>query len=116
MNAWAERGFDAWLWFEKDTSKLIGRGGLHNREIDGEEAVAIGYVLFSEFWNRGYATEIASACAEIAFEVLNLDRLFCSVEVTNKPSMRVIEKAGFIFLRDMSYVGEEHRLYTLFLK
>ena len=113
LNAWAERGFDAWLWFEKDSNKLIGRGGLYSREIDGEEAVAIGYVVLSEFWNKGYATEIASACADIAFEVLTLDKLFCSVEITNKPSLRVIEKAGFKFLKNISYVGESHDLYLL---
>ena len=112
LNAWAERGYDAWLWYEKDSNKLMGRGGLHHREIDEEDAVAIGYVLLPDFWNKGYATEIASACVEIAFEVIKLEKLFCSIEVSNKPSLRVIEKAGFKFMHNISFVGESHRLYS----
>jgi RimJ/RimL family protein N-acetyltransferase len=113
VKRWVRVGFDAWLWFEKESNQLIGRGGLHEREIDGVNNLAVGYMLFPEFWNKGYATEIATACVDVAFEVLVVDQVYCSAETTNKASLRVIEKAGFEFLKNISYMGESHNLYRV---
>ena len=65
------------------------------------------------FWHKGFATEIAKACVEIAFEVLHLDHIVCGALKTNTASQRVMEKAGFQYERDVMHAGMTNVLYCL---
>lgn len=113
LAGWEKNGFDAWLWFEKNSNKFVGRAGLRVLELEGERVIEVGYVLLPEFWNQGLASEMASASIEIAYEVLKLKEIVCFTSVTNKPSKRVMEKIGFKYDRNFVYLGEEHMLYRL---
>lgn len=113
LASWKKNGFDAWLWFKKNSNELVGRAGLRILELEGEQVIEVGYVLLPEFWNQGFASEMASASIEIAFEVLKLKEIVCFTSVTNKPSQRVMEKIGFKYDRNFVYLGEEHMLYRL---
>lgn len=113
LESWEKNGFDAWLWFEKKSNKLVGRAGLRILELEGKRVVEVGYVLLPEFWNKGFATEMATASVEVAFNVLKLDELVCFTSTTNKSSQRVMEKVGFKYERNFIYLDEEHMLYRL---
>jgi ribosomal-protein-alanine N-acetyltransferase len=113
LAGWEKNGFDVWLWFEKNSNKLVGRAGLRMLELQGEQVTEVGYALLPEFWNNGFATEIASASIEIAFEILKLNEIVCFTSVTNKSSQRVMEKSGFKYNRNFIYLDEEHMLYLL---
>lgn len=113
LSGWEKNGFDAWVWFERDTNKFVGRAGLRALEVDGENVVEIGYVLVPECWNKGYATEIAMAATEIALEVMRLQELVCLTQVTNKASQRVMEKVGFKYSKTFIYYNEPHLFYRL---
>lgn len=54
----------------------------------------IGYVLAHAHWGHGYATEIVLALVEAGFGQLGLERVVATIDVRNKRSMRVVEKAG----------------------
>jgi len=54
----------------------------------------IGYMLHSDTWGRGYASEVACALRDAAFRDLALERVIATVDVRNVASMRVLEKAG----------------------
>ncbi|KAK3417500.1 hypothetical protein EUGRSUZ_H03444 [Eucalyptus grandis] len=56
----------------------------------------LGYALASGYWGRGIATEAARAAVAEAFSARpELERVEAIVDVENKPSQRVLEKAGF---------------------
>ncbi len=113
LERWEKNGFGSWLWFEKKSKQFIGRAGLRCMELENRPIVEVGYVLLPLFWNQGFATEITSACIEIAFEQLMLKELVCFTLTTNKASQRVMEKVGFKFDHNFLYDGEPHVLYSL---
>ena len=81
------------LTFAIDDGQLVGAIGLR---VEAEHARAeIGYWIGVPFWGRGYATEAAAAVVRFGFEEQSLNRIFAQVFSRNRPSARVLEKAGF---------------------
>ncbi|KAL1197558.1 hypothetical protein V5N11_012134 [Cardamine amara subsp. amara] len=63
---------------------------------DGRCRAHLGYAVGREFWGRGIATAAVRMAMDQAFEDLPaVVRLQAVVEVENKASQRVLEKAGF---------------------
>jgi [ribosomal protein S5]-alanine N-acetyltransferase len=56
--------------------------------------VDLGYMLGTENWGKGYATEIARALVDAAFYDLRADRVISTVDIHNGASIRVLEKIG----------------------
>ena len=84
----------------KETNKVIGSLGIHNRDTlsYGDKAEIkreIGYVLSKDYWGKGIMPEAAKAAIQYAFEELNADVLWCGHFLINEQSQRVIEKTGF---------------------
>ncbi|MDZ7816844.1 MAG: GNAT family protein [Planctomycetota bacterium] len=97
---------------------VIGTCGLnvHKEPVNAHKA-SIGYVLASQFWNRGYATESCNALCEFAFKGLQLHKVFSKVEPDNQASIKVLEKLGFRregLLRHDAIVRGEWRNYLLY--
>jgi [ribosomal protein S5]-alanine N-acetyltransferase len=57
-----------------------------------KKTAALGYVLNSKFWGRGYATEAAQALARFAFEELGVDKLMATCDALNTSSESVMKK------------------------
>ncbi len=55
----------------------------------------IGYWLGVPYWGKGYATEVARAIIDYAFDVLGHRKLEAGARVSNPASRRVLEKCGF---------------------
>lgn len=88
-------GYGMWLVFEKETDRLIGRAGLEYRDYCEEGEVELGYVIDSDFWRQGYATEVCRAIIQYAANRLNMERIYCRVAPDNMASVRLLEKLGF---------------------
>jgi RimJ/RimL family protein N-acetyltransferase len=56
--------------------------------------VDLGYMLGSDRWGKGYATEIALALIDAAFFDLRAERVISTVDINNSASIRVLEKIG----------------------
>lgn len=56
----------------------------------------IGYWLGEPFWNRGNMTAVLKAVTEYAIDRFELLRVFALPFTTNFPSIRALEKAGYI--------------------
>lgn len=56
----------------------------------------IGYWLGEPFWNRGNMTAVLKAVTEYAIDRFELLRVFALPFTTNIPSIRALEKAGYI--------------------
>jgi RimJ/RimL family protein N-acetyltransferase len=77
---------------EREDGLLVGAVGLGlQREHDRAE---LGYWIGVPYWNRGYATEAASAVLRYAFETLGLHRVFAFHYTTNPASGRVLQRVG----------------------
>jgi RimJ/RimL family protein N-acetyltransferase len=78
---------------EAASGEVIGAGILHH--LDGErKIVEIGYFVFPSARGRGVATTIARLLSEHAFS-LGVERVAAYVNVGNRASERVLERAGF---------------------
>jgi RimJ/RimL family protein N-acetyltransferase len=76
---------------EADSGRVIGACDLSFIE---RKVVDLGYMLCSEEWGKGYATEIALALIDAAFCDLRAERVISTVDVNNGASIRVLEKIG----------------------
>jgi ribosomal-protein-alanine N-acetyltransferase len=108
---WERHGFGMWLLRERETGEMIGRGGLQYTYTAGLNDVEAGWAVVPERWGQGFATELAQASVEVAFEQLDLLEIIAFSLPTNVASRRVMEKAGFEFERDIVHAGLPHVLY-----
>lgn len=111
LSHWRKFGYGIWVLRENATGDLIGRGGLRNAVLGGNDEVEIAYGFLPEFWNRGFATEFARQVLQKGLSEIGLSYLACVTHPDNLASRRVIEKAGFEFEREVMYKEKPHLLY-----
>jgi [ribosomal protein S5]-alanine N-acetyltransferase len=73
---------------------VIGHAGFHGPPEDVGRA-EIGYTVLPVYRGRGYATEAAAALVAYAGEQ-GIPVVFATVAPGNTPSLRVVEKLGFV--------------------
>lgn len=106
-------GFGLWAVILKKNNRLIGRCGLVRQPLEGGEAIEISYLIEREFWNRGYASEAASAALKLGYEKYNFQTLVAFIAPQNAASIRVAEKIGMRFERKVEFKNfGEVDLYT----
>ena len=88
-------------------------GGLKTYQIDGKDVIGLAYAVMPDYWNRGFATEIAQASLDVGFEHLGLAEIGSWTLPGNLASQRVMEKLGFRYERDFEFAGLLHRFYRL---
>ncbi len=102
---------------EKASGRVIGSFGFHEilptlvpyfSDYNGWE---IGYVLNREHWNQGLMSEAVGAVIETFFTCFDMDFFVCGHFEGNQGSRRVIEKTGFIYMENISYMGQGGREY-----
>jgi [ribosomal protein S5]-alanine N-acetyltransferase len=115
-NYYQKWGFGAWAVVEKATRQTIGYCGLfYFLEIAMQPDVEIGYRLARTVWGKGYATEAALAVRDYAFNVLTLPRLLAFIDPGNTASIRVAQKLGMTYWKDVMFEGYSHpdHVYTV---
>ena len=90
----------------KENGKTIGSIGLEERDVDlgiSQELVGreIGYVLNKDYWGRGLMPEAVKAVIDYCFQELDFDWLTCGHFVWNDQSRRVVEKCGFLYVKEV---------------
>ncbi|MFI0978164.1 GNAT family N-acetyltransferase [Streptomyces sp. NPDC021093] len=92
--------FPAWLGeyghrliIERESGSVVGSIGLFWPPSEG--VLEIGYGIVASRRGRGYAPEATRALAEFALAASDVHTVFANVELSNPPSVRVLEKAGF---------------------
>lgn len=111
---YAKQHFGLWAVTEKSSGAVIGYCGLSQfPEVGGQPETEIGYRLAKLYWGRGYATEAAQAVREYAFGTLQLRRLVSIIDPRNVASIRVAEKVGMRYEKDVVFEGFLDRLYSI---
>ena len=121
VRRWLDR-WDAWkigmfVVERLEDSQVLGRAGFlrwdpETWEIGGSET-ELGWGLSRAHWGRGYATEAALALRDWALGVRGLTRLISLIQPENLRSIRVAEKLGERYERDVEVRGKPTRLYSL---
>ena len=77
----------------KAEHRLIGLATLHQQ---GEDTYSFGYCIHTEYQGKGYATEATISMITYAKDVLHARKLVASTAQCNTPSVRLLERAGFV--------------------
>jgi len=85
-----------WAIFAKDDSRYVGHAAIRPRPTKTEDW-EISYMLKTENWGKGFATEIARRLIEYGFDELNLTQVVATIDDDNFGSIKVVEKAGMSF-------------------
>jgi hypothetical protein len=102
-------GFGPYAVIETRSREVIGYCGLfYFPDVGGQPEVEIGYRLARPAWGRGYGTEAASAVREFAFKTLGLKRLIAIIDPSNLASIRVAEKIGMHYEKEVMLEGYDH--------
>ncbi|MCG8457224.1 MAG: GNAT family N-acetyltransferase [Holophagales bacterium] len=96
-----------------DAGETLGFCGLKGFDVEGTYEVEVGYRLRRRFWGRGYATEAARAARDAAFTVFDLPRVISLIEPENTASIRVAEKVGMAFEKQVRMFDRPIRVYGL---
>lgn len=85
--------------FDKTDGHYIGHASIRPRPTNQDEW-EIGYILKTDEWRKGYATEIAQELVKFGFNQLNLKGVYATIDTDNFGSIHVLEKAGMKHIRD----------------
>ena len=97
----------------RGNSKVIGSLGLHYSWANQDNLYAdlkikeVGYVLSKDYWGRGLMPEAVSAIIDVCFSEYELDALTIGHFQSNDQSRRVVEKCGFIFVKQSEYYAKQ---------
>jgi len=108
---WHLRGFGMWAVEERASGTFVGRVGLHFPE--GWPDREIGWTLARAFWGKGYAFEAARAALDHAFDTLRWNRVISLIHPQNARSIRLAERLGERYERDVAIRGHSVALYSL---
>jgi RimJ/RimL family protein N-acetyltransferase len=124
LKQWDRHGVGLFSVLRKEDERLVGRVGYllwdperwvnaMHEELEDPLELEIGWVIASAYWNQGYATEAAAACRDHAFEELGRDRVISLIAPENVASIRVAEKIGERYERDVEIMVGSVGLYSL---
>jgi [ribosomal protein S5]-alanine N-acetyltransferase len=113
LEHWQLSGFGLWIFRRSSDGSFVGRAGLRRVHVGGADEVEIAYVLKSEMWGCGFATEISRRLIIIGFSDLQLTTLVAFTPPANRASIRVMEKAGLQFERAILHRGKPHVLHRI---
>ncbi|NOQ73615.1 MAG: GNAT family N-acetyltransferase [Crocinitomix sp.] len=103
LGDYAKYGYGRWAIELKEGSEFIGFAGL--KFLDDINEVDLGYRLMFDYWGKGLATEAAMACLDYGFNTLHLNRIIAMLLPDNIGSIRVLEKVGFSYEKELMEDG-----------
>ena len=93
----------------KPDERLVGYVSLANdphRVSDGE--AELGFRLAYDYWGRGIATEAAQVMVAHAICLQKTQRVVAIVDPNNRQSLRVLQKIGMAYERDVMFEGHDY--------
>jgi len=108
---WHLRGFGMWAVEERATATFIGRVGLHFP--DGWPDREIAWALARPYWGKGFALEAARAALAQALGPIQWQRAISLIDAANGRSIRLAERLGERFEREVEVRGQRVCLYAI---
>ena len=102
LEHWTEHGYGLWIVYELARERPIGRAVLRHLLVDGVDEVEVGYSFYPEFWGRGLATEVATACVAFGRHRLRVPSLVGVTHPDNCGSQHVLRKVSLVYEREIT--------------
>lgn len=106
--SYRQHGMGLWVVEDRMSLTVLGLCGLLKR--DTLEHPDVGYAFLPAAFGRGFATEAAAACLQYGRSALGLARICAIVSAHNKASIRVLEKIGLRYQRDIPGTAPDQML------
>jgi ribosomal-protein-alanine N-acetyltransferase len=97
--SYRQHGMGLWVVEDRTSHELLGLCGLLKREA--LEHPDVGYAFLPAAFGCGFATEAAGACLQHGRSALGLATICAIVSAHNKASIRVLEKIGLHYQREI---------------
>lgn len=117
-----KNGWGFWALELKQSKEFIGFTGLHYQpeQFSFSPCTEIGWRLSPLHWNKGYATESATACLNFGFNQLALDEIVAFTAQHNLKSQAVMRRLGMQYKMDFNHPAlddssplKKHKLLSL---
>lgn len=79
---------------DKDTGKFIGQMGLQWNDFGEIRALEAVYMLKSEYWGMGYATEGVAALIQYGFIEIGVNKAYSAIQPNNLRAISVAKRIG----------------------
>ena len=117
LERWESWGLSLCSLERREDGRVLGRAGFlrwnpETWQVGGNET-ELGWLLAREYWGQGYATEAAAALRDWALGERGLTRLISLIRHENVQSVRVAERIGERYERDIVARGNPTQLYAL---
>ena len=99
-----------WAVFAKEDNRYIGSASIRPRPKKTEDWEIV-YILKTEDWGKGFATEIARRLVEYGFTNLNLNEVFATVDEEHAASINVLTKIG---MKHLDYEYDEQGRFSVY--
>lgn len=109
--SWMLQGAGWWGIELRATGKLVGTVGAFFRE--GAPDLEIGWTVYRRFWGKGFATEAATAAIAYGLRAYSQTRAVALIAGANTASVRVSEKLGMRYDKDIDFYGKPIGRYVL---
>lgn len=117
QGSWMLDGIGWWTMEDRETGAFVGNVGTFLREPppgpNDEGELEVGWSLAEAFRGRGLATEGARAMVAHVIAGWKPPRLIAHVDHDNPPSIRVAEKLGMVYEREVDFYDVRLRRYVL---
>jgi RimJ/RimL family protein N-acetyltransferase len=119
QGSWIVDGIGAWAIEHRESGAFVGTIGAFYREPppgpnEESDDLEIGWTLVEQHRGRGFATEAARAVVQYALPARNAVRIVAHVDHDNPASIRVAEKLGMRYEREVPWYFETRlRRYVL---
>jgi len=90
-----DEAFGVWVIIERESATVVGDIGFTGPP-GADRTVEIGYSVVPDRRGRGYATEAARALVDWALSQPQVGVLVAGCDQENAPSIRILERIGFI--------------------
>lgn len=100
-----------WAVCGKRQGEFLGWCGL--KYHPKQDYVDVGYRFFEKHWNKGFATEATKGVLSYAFNALRIQDVYAYVDIRNSGSMKVAEKSGLSFLKEVIHEDNPTNIYHI---
>ena len=108
---WDEHGLGYWMVRLSCDGGVVGVAGVRRTVVTGVKVFNLAYRFRPSSWGNGYAGEAAAAAVEAAARAEPSRQVAALIRPTNTASIRVAERAGLFYVRDIDKDGRPTALY-----
>jgi len=111
VDMYERHGFGLYLVETRVGGESIGICGLIKRETLDD--IDLGFAFLPRYWGDQYAFEASSGTLTHAKTLLGLSRIVAITSKDNDRSIKLLDRLGFRFERNLQLAGEELNLYAI---